>query len=159
MVLCAVVLALGCRTETIPASRLRGVVLTPTGAPIADAYVLLGASVPTGIDAPRTAVLATTRSRADGSFEVAFPATRVLRILADDVAFDLRVFHERGWAVEQSFQTLPDGLIRTELSPRPDGHPANPDDCPMLCGNLAQRDCRHVSREYFGAEDVCDFRY
>jgi hypothetical protein len=160
---CGVAFALGsivaCQTQLVPAARISGVVVTPEGAPIEGAFVELYISVPVGVDGGEIQELGTARSRSDGTYEIAFPETRVLINAGEKPFYGLQIVHPRRLSVATWFDEPPRRPIRVPLPIRPSGRDPKQDDCRDLCSARSHDQCQALSRDYFGSDDVCDFRY
>jgi hypothetical protein len=155
----AIGLFIGCETQIVPASRVTGIVVTPEGEPIEGAFVELHLSVPVGVDGGELEELGTARSRADGTYEVAFPETRIVVNAGEKVIYGLRVVHPERHPAGSFFEDAPADPVRLWLDPRPPGRDPIVDDCDWLCTSRLHDQCRALSLEYFGSSDVCDFRY
>jgi hypothetical protein len=150
---------LACQTQVVPAARVTGIVVTPEGEPIEGAYVELHLSVPVGVDGGELAELGTARTRADGTYEIEFPETPVLVNAGEKALYALGIVHPEKLPVGTWFEEVPSRAIRLPLKARPPGRDPIKDDCLWLCGPRTHSQCQALSREYFGSEDVCDFRY
>jgi hypothetical protein len=155
----AIVTLTACQMQTVPAARVTGVVVTHEGAPIAGAFVDLYLSVPVGFEGSPLEPLGTARSNADGMYEVAFPEKRVLVNAGEKVRYGMHVLHPDWQAVAHLFYALDGQPFRSPLAPQPPGRDPIADDCFELCTSRNPAQCREVSKEYFGDEDVCAFRY
>lgn len=155
----AVALTLACQIQTVPAARVNGVVVTRYGTPIEGAYVDLYLSVPVGCEGSPLEPLGTARSNADGTYEIVFPEQRVLVNAGEKVRYGMHVLHPDWQAVGHLFYEIDGEPFRSPLAPQPPGRNALADDCFELCTSRNPAQCREVSLEYFGAEDVCAFRY
>src|SRR4030095_7727976 len=86
-------LLLACQTQVVPASRVVGVVITPEGEPIEGAFVELHLSVPVGVDGGELEELGTASSRADGTYAISFPETRILVNAGGRALYALGIVH------------------------------------------------------------------
>jgi hypothetical protein len=111
------------------------------------------------VDGGELAELGTARTRADGTYEIEFPESRVLVNAGEKVLYAMGVVHPDREPVGTWFEEVPSRPIRLPLEPRGAGRDPIKDDCLWLCGPRSQSQCQALSREYFGTEDVCDFRY
>lgn len=152
-------LLLACQTQVIPAAHVVGIVITPEGKPIQGAYIELHLSVPVGVDGGELEELGAARSRADGTYEIAFPEMRILVNAGGRALYALGIVHPDKHPVGTWFEEIPEDPISLHLDARPPGRDPIKDDCHWLCMSRVQTQCAAHSLEYFGSLDVCDFRY
>jgi hypothetical protein len=155
----AVALTLACQIQTVPAARVKGVVVTHDGAPIEGAFVDLYLSVPVGVEGSPLEPLGTARSMGDGTYEVAYPEQRLWVNAGEKVRYGMHVLHPDWQAVGHVFYEIDGVPFRSPLAPLAPGRNHVADDCQALCTSRDPDQCREISLEYFGAEDVCAFRY
>jgi len=155
----AIALLLACQTQSFPAGRVTGILVTPDGEPIENAFVELHLSVPVGVDGGELEELGSARSRLDGTYEIAFPETRVLVNYGGEAFYGMGFVHPEKEPIATWFDEVPTRPIRFSLDPRAPGRDPIKDDCDWLCMSRLWHQCKAISLEYFGSEGVCDFLY